>query len=245
MRSLDYLIFIFISSNKKKHENNFSEDETKISGILENVSKKIGCKILPYLILFSFLSCQKNNDDKYSGTTIAEGYVVDNISGKALPYAKVYLMSEIGGWQPSNYGVYSYKIADSSGHFYFSFNASPDSFYAIDASARYYGHQVTDADMVTSGKKNLNMKIKLNPYGWVHFNLVNEPPLDTASIHIQGIGPSYTNYSQFLDTNYFAQGGGGINNGFWARIERKKDTFDLRDNIYIPPLDTISYIIKY
>lgn len=196
------------------------------------------------LILLIFLfSCQPKEPD-YHGPTVADGKVIDNISGKPIVDCDIDLVRTKAG-SGMTFTIVDSKRTDSIGHFNFSFEGDPAYDYEIIPNSPYYAEGHLNDTYLVLGEKNENMVIKKQPLGWVNFHIKNEIPIDTADIYISIVYTLKPITGLATDTVLLGQTNKiGQQKIIFSTLKKgieKKNEVDLN----ILPLDTINYNLYY
>jgi len=205
---------------------------------------KIKFLILGFLGLVVFTDCTKS-----SGPSSVSGQVVDNTTGKGVPYAQVFVVGAstgtIGALGNQQNGS---ATADANGNYSINFDASGGNYYSVTAQSPFYFQSQAISDVGINAGKNSNVKIPLVPEGWVRINLVNVPPLDTIREFIlYGFdGEVDDNESIYQNKSYVVQGYGNTMTNFTYRIRIGTVlNSSLSGSVYIKALDTVTFTINY
>src|SRR5690606_24797988 len=131
--------------------------------------------------LLTLFACERKNKDLFT----AEGQVFDAVTGKHVPNATVEIRSEERAFCLFCFGynwydtVESEREADENGRFAFSYEGQEKIRYALGArSENYYFHKDSSYVKLEKGKNNRFLRLFVNPYAWVKYQLVNEGPKD-------------------------------------------------------------------
>jgi Carboxypeptidase regulatory-like domain len=207
---------------------------------------KIKFLILCFLGLVAFTDCKKQET---SGPSSVSGQVVDQTTGKGVPYAVIALLSQnssiIGAWgqQQSSSGT-----TDANGKFSFAFNYASGNSYTVAAQAPNYFND-GDAFATLSAGQNNNVKIEMQPEGFVRFYLVNSHPLDTVfEFVLDDLGNSPIIQNLYKNTSFVVYGYGNTLTHFTYKINQYGSIngfVTYNDTVYIKALDTVAFIINY
>jgi hypothetical protein len=195
-------------------------------------------------IAFQFLACKKWSGE---GKTTVEGQVIDITTQEPVPFAVIRIDAAD---KDAAYGGYNKFIkeetADAHGNFSFSFEAESNLSYSLSGGIKnkYY---TAEEVLPRSAHKNKDLKVKLQPYGWVKVKLINEPPLDVAEI-VSQYYHNYTFVNMLIknDTTTFLQVDGNKPTIIYYWIRPNGNTqLAFSPSIFAPALDTTELIIKY
>ena len=202
--------------------------------------------ILCFLGMVGLTACTKS-----SGPSSVSGQVVDQITGKGVPYAQVTVIGQnsnvvgAGGQQGG-----ANTTADANGNFSMNFDATAGNSYEVNATAKNYLSGQANSYTDISAGKNTNVKVYIEAEGFVRFNLVNIQPMDTIwEFVLDDFGNNAPSF-QLLhkDTSFIVYGIGNTFTHFTYKINKyglANGFITYNDTIYIKALDTVSYIIKY
>jgi len=205
---------------------------------------KIKFLIFSIFSLLAFTDCTKS-----SGPSSVSGQVVDNTTGKGVPYAQVFVVGASGGTIGALGNQQSgTATADANGNFSISFNWAGGNNYSVTAQSQFYFQSQAISDVSINAGKNSNIKIPMVPKGFVRFYLVNSHPLDTVfDIVIDDFNntPGISNICK--DTSYVVYGFGNTMTHFSYKIYKYDFTNGsiYYDSIYVKALDTVTFTINY
>lgn len=195
------------------------------------------------LALLLISACRKSEPDS-GPVSVKNGQVLDAVTQKAIPLAKVFLKrqrveEQIPGLRTT---IASIVYADSQGRFSIDFHVDKGFKYYLDAEAvHYFGEQYPTylyPGQSYPGKINLRAK------GYVRFDLVNEAPRERIGFSISDY-PSSLYDTLLNDTSiYVAAPGGKTNTVYWS-IADSTGLTEYNDDIFFPRLDTSVYTVKY
>ncbi len=198
---------------------------------------------LALVTIFFSVSCKKTEERPTSGPTSANGQVVQKHSGKAVPYAQVRLVSQKKGATAMSNSTDKTVWADENGNYSISFEADADHLYKLSASTAHY---FTDnmGTYIDPGIENKNVQLAIEAKGYIKFNIVNNEPNVERELAIFGdFTPDI--YASMHDTTIIQSTVGNKSIGIVIRIRKAGIATYQNDNIFVPALDTIEYVIKY
>jgi hypothetical protein len=201
-------------------------------------------------LLLLLISCSKQK----GGTTAnnpgsIEGHVEDAVSKKNIPFATVFLAQQKDGTFGANaQQQIAYQIADNSGYFHFSFKPQDNYIYLIRVQAPNYFDGSEEGNFYTPGDPT-NLTVTIKPMGWIKYQIINEPPKDTLEYFIEG-NIALLSPITFLtnDTTLFSRPLASNNKYTISYLIQKKgepEEKHILDSLFIRPLDTVTYTIKY
>jgi len=202
---------------------------------------KIKFLILCFLGLAAFTACTKS-----SGPSSVSGQVVDNTTGKGVPYAQVYVVGAssgtIGALGNQQSGT---ATADANGNYSINFDASSGNYYSVTAQSQFYFQSQAISDVSINAGKNSNIKIPMVPEGFVRFKLVNTTS-DTIyefAMHDFNNDPVFSRL--YKDTSFVVYGFGNTSTRFSYAIYNGFNYQTYYDTVYLKALDTVTFTINY
>jgi len=204
---------------------------------------KIKFLILCFLGLVVLIGCKKATQT--SGSSSVNGQVIDQTTGKGVPYAAITLIGQnsnvigaIGQQQLKD------TTTDVNGNFSFSFNYAGGNTYTLQAEAPNYFLYGNPAPILSQGQNN-NVKVKIAPEGWVRFYLVNGQPLDTLiEFVLDDFNNAPTLQNIYKNTSFIVYGFGNTVTHFTYKMD-KGGFVTHNDSIYVKALDTVTFTINY
>ena len=186
------------------------------------------------------------------GKTIVRGQVIDAFSGEVLSDAWVQLRSMKKGLPYVPTLIDSFPT-DENGKFNFSFNADQDYEYYLRGSykplythVKYrdnpaFGHSFE----LKNGRRNVDIKLQLEPLGWVKMNFKNVPPLNKGTLEF-----STDSYAQeiYTDRDTIIVIDMPSNNDVTVRCwiyNYNTVVSEHLNSMNIPPLDTLEFFYEY
>ncbi|KAA9331832.1 peptidase associated/transthyretin-like domain-containing protein [Adhaeribacter soli] len=195
------------------------------------------------ILLIAATSCEQSR----SGPTVVEGQVVERISGKPVPDAFVQL------YQPGKTFSSGYSKAgdpyrtDGNGNFSFSYDAETESSYLLMGHSNK-GHYTDwqEAPNLSNGRKNKDVKVKVNAPAWVRIKLIDELPKSKVWLAIAGYAGPVDNLSFPKDTIFYR---------FTTADFARRVTWEITDTLaiktlryqdyYVAGMDTVTVEIKF
>jgi hypothetical protein len=200
---------------------------------------------LPVLLLslLLFSSCSKD-----SGTTTASGQVIDDNTGLPVPNAVILNESNPNSFSGGGGPIASYAC-DKDGKFSFSFSASSNHGYYLDAAksnnnGELYAHP-TDKPFLNKGSKNKNLTLKLNPLVFVRLHAVEVNSIKGTYLSIGYFNPIYSVNFSHIDKYETLHGNYSANIKF-AWVMQPDTNVIVHDTLLqISPLDTLPLTLYY
>jgi hypothetical protein len=192
--------------------------------------------------ILCFSSCDKSDG---TGTTIADGKIVDATTGAGIPNATALLMRKKGGTVGSmDRTQIKTQATDANGHFHFEFDAEGGFTYTVEGSAMHY-EEVSEGGRLTAGRKNENLKVNIKPLAYLFIKLINEPPLDKTGIYISGVFNPTISLPQFSRDSTFIRSTPNATNTVSLRTTTSSGQELKQFQVFCPALDTTEIILKY
>ena len=201
---------------------------------------------LSFLLIFTISSCHKNKTPESGPSSIKNGHVIDAHTGKGVFFAGVWVAKKdpniTGAWA---YSTAAYALADSNGYFDMDFDYDGNYTYYLRAQKDPWYAQ-TDYQQISAGTNNGTV-IKMAAYGWIKFNVINEPPLDTIyEFNASAGAPLRMIVALFRDTTLYDITLGNQNADIvYSYIKSNKEVKVKDNNKYVSSSDTLNYVIKY
>lgn len=217
------------------------------------------------VVLFSFVSvslfigCKKHN--LLLDSTVVHGTVIDQTTGKGVPYAKLILKAwgSAGNWWSSGLYPIHELSADANGDYSFSFdhsigpNGCPDVYlsqYILGAQAEHYWplHVTEFIDIDTATVNTVNVPIP--PIAWIELRVVNEPPATVYDVVViddfrcsQYGSPRLSGID--LDSTLICRTSGNESTSIkWSIRELDGSWSDYQGSLFCPALDTTYFEIR-
>lgn len=179
-----------------------------------------------YIAAICILSLQLTSCLKQVQSTVVQGQVIDNVTGKGVPFAKIKLSQNGSGYvhNPTGLGTFT---ADGDGHFEKTFEGDVNGIFELYAEKLYYNNPrgLSDFTFQGNGKRHKNITLKLHPvcYVWLH--------IKSTGVHNLAILNSWQ-ISKPKDTTFLSGG--------FANEENKVVMFCYKQSNELPnPEDTI------
>ncbi len=214
--------------------------------------KKLIFLSLTFLIISFLGSCKK---DEPTPPTIVNGQVLEQGSNKPLEGVKVVLMEgTYGGLGSGTYNYYPVDtiLTDKDGRYSYQ---NPKVKSSKDYVLWFYKDQyfeITDTqnEVDVETNKTINPVTKMFPFAWLSVRVINDKPFGIGDrIHILGQWEAASDddwyYGNQVDEVFIKVVRGGLKTGLrWVYYKNDK-SMSISDSIYIKPLDTAYYQIKY
>jgi hypothetical protein len=203
-------------------------------------------KVTVFIWLVISLICSACKKESGEGKTTVEGQAIDVTTNKPVSFAVIRIdaANKRAAYGGNNIPIKDEK-ADAEGRFSTSFDAEAELTYSLGGGLRDNYYTAAEV-LVKSARRNQNLTLKLQPYGWVKVKLINEPPLDVAEVHIQGFHDMDITTLTKSDENYIRKIDGNKSVNISYYIRPNGDTmYTFSPNIYAKALDTSELIIKY
>ena len=185
--------------------------------------------------------CEKELDH-----TIAEGQVVDAVTGKPVAGAAVAVMEKENWNFSGGYKQIVTTYADGDGRYSLSFNTRDDYNYSLAGVKE--GSYFTSSDYVSVKKNRKNkVNVPLTPKAWLKMHIKNVNPVNEHDI-VKIVEPGGSRpffRGQSIDTVFIQ----AVNPVFPVKIyywsTKGGITKEKKDTVSCPPLDTTHYYINY
>lgn len=135
-------------------------------------------------ILSTLLSaCQKPD-----GPTLVEGQVIEKITNKPVPYARIEVYGQRGSGLHTGYSpTIEPHLTDANGRFSFRFDAAPGTAYLLKAfSDAGHASKWGEEPNVEEGRKNKDLVIPVAAPAWLKIRVEQKPGPVPDGIHIWG-----------------------------------------------------------
>ncbi len=198
------------------------------------------------LVLFSLpglAGC--NPDNPTTGTTQVSGQVVQRQSRQPVGNGtvQVQLRSSAGGYRP----VGDPQPCDGQGRFAFAFDAESKFGYLLMAQAPPgYITDWAEAPELTAGRKNKEVVVPVLAPAWVRLLLVDEPALNTSSIHLSGYDGPGDRLNFPRETTLIRPALADFpRKVIWVLTSEKGVDIQFEQEVKLSPLDTVTVRIPF
>lgn len=186
----------------------------------------------------------------YEGPTVVEGQVVDSRTGQAVGPAQVQLMQNKRGGFSSAYSVAGdWLDTDAQGRFDFRFDADDARNYILMARSARGNSQYIGAPELKGGRKNKDVRVRVDAPAWVRVHLLDVPPrTDALAVRVGGFIGNVTLPTEVAqDTAFVRPVTPDFPNVVVWRLDggRTADQSEHRMSYTVAPLDTFVVEVRY
>ena len=198
------------------------------------------------ILIISFLaSCGKKD------YTSVEGQVLEKGSNKGVANAQVIFSECVPGEGTGSSAIcldIETVLTNAQGKYIFTKEKDDATYYRIRAEKINYGKPIEVFQTANAGESTKNLNFTLPAAAWIKFHVKNVNPFDDNDLIIapgsSGKGSHY-HYGGKVDTTYIEKGIGNFNNAIYWTVKRNSNTKQFLDSVFLKPLDTVFYEIKY
>lgn len=209
-------------------------------------------KKLAYLLFISICLTSCKQCKRLNGHTEVSGRVVDGVSGKSVPYARVALGILESTWGGVIAQTVERVTADAQGNYAFKFTADKNKDYYIIAKADGYFESDIEAYPVNEGYRTTNYNIGLPPQGTIKFH-IKKTDMSYDSLYVgfyTGQGNCWKEGNMIDDYCIFSNKIGGENFIYDLRIIKYNNNISFSDtlipsSVYCLPIDTTYINLNY
>ena len=189
------------------------------------------------------LSCKKEKQLVH-----ISGYILENVSRRPIPFAKVYLLKEtIEFGSNPKFDVLDVMYSDSSGYYSFNSDLSRSEHYEVRAVKDQYVNNGNNRTELNVTKKNeLVCDVVLIPYAYFRLNMQGSKGAASCIFEL-GEGARYAKLSAGEDSLFYGVCLGNVTNTLRYFKYDNKDTIVERGSmdVKIPALDTIDIHFEF